>query len=79
MRLHAFDDLVLQVKTRLLEKGPATLETLALELGAPPVNVIFALEMLSEGKEKCVQRVPCNMWAATSEYQKKKGPSSDRG
>jgi hypothetical protein len=45
--LQAFDDLLARIKERLCENGPATSEILALELGAPKVNVTFALEVLS--------------------------------
>jgi hypothetical protein len=67
---HAFDDLLARIKTRLLEKGPASAEILASELGAPRVNVTFGLEVLSEGKEQCVERAN-GMWDLTSEYRKK--------
>jgi hypothetical protein len=47
----AFDELLARIKTRLRDKGPASSETLAAELGAPRVNVTFALEVLCEGKK----------------------------
>ena len=76
MRFQAFDDLLNKIKTRLEERGPATAEALAGELGAPLVNVTFALEVLSEGKEKCVERFGKDMWDLTSEYRKKKPPTN---
>ena len=66
----AFDELVERVKTRLRDRGPATCETLATELGAPRVNVLFALEVLCEGKEKCIVRLQRNEWALITESRK---------
>jgi hypothetical protein len=70
--LDAFDDLLARIKKRLCENGPATSEILALELGAPQVNVTFALEVLSEGKERCVERLPGKEWTLTRAYMKRK-------
>jgi hypothetical protein len=68
--LQAFDDLLARIKKRLCEKGPATSDVLALELGAPKVNVTFALEVLSEGKERCVERLSGKEWSLTRAYMK---------
>ena len=71
MRFETFDQLLTEIKTRLAEKGPASAETLAAELDAPRVNVTFALEVLSEGKEKAVKRISADKWDLTWEYRRK--------
>lgn len=68
--LQAFDELVARIKARLRDGGAATCETLATELGAPRVNVIFALEVLCEGREKCIVRLQGNEWALITGYPK---------
>jgi hypothetical protein len=45
---------------------------LTLELDVPQVNVTFALEVLSEGKEKCVERLAGKEWTLTRAYMKQK-------
>jgi hypothetical protein len=70
--LHAFDDLLDRIKKRLHEKGPASTEMLTLELDVPQVNVTFALEVLSEGREKCVERLAGKEWTLTRAYMKQK-------
>lgn len=72
MRVQAFDQLLTQIKARLEEKGPASVETLSSELDSPQINVTFALVMLSEGKEKAVKRVSADLWDLTWEYRRKK-------
>lgn len=72
MRVQAFDQLLTQIKARLEEKGPASVETLSSELDSPLINVTFALVMLSEGKEKAVKRVSADLWDLTWEYRRKK-------
>ena len=67
----AFDELLARIKRRLHEKGPASSEALASELGAPRVNVTFGLEVLSEGKEKSVERCSGGMWTLTAEYRRR--------
>jgi hypothetical protein len=71
--LHAFDELLLQIKKRLQDKGPASAETLELELQAPRVNVTFALEVLFEGKDKCVERIHRTQWTLTRAYMNQWG------
>jgi hypothetical protein len=69
----AFDELLARIKKRLHEKGPASSEVLASELGAPRVNVTFGLEVLSEGKEKSVERCSGDMWTLSAENRRRNG------
>lgn len=70
--LQSFDDVLARIKKRLREKGPATSELLTAELGVPQINVTFALEVLSEGTEKCVERLAGKEWTLTRAYMKQK-------
>lgn len=57
-----FDALKIRVLARLTAKGPATVQTLASELGAPGGNVHFALEQMSNSDS--VVRLPFGLWGA---------------
>ena len=65
-----FELLKRQISTRLHKKGPATSETIALELGAPHQKVRFALEELRHEGKRLVTLLPFGLWDVIDQTEK---------
>lgn len=71
-RASDFVDLQRKITTRLQDKGPANIETLATELNVPQPKVWFALQKLHESGTPLIESRPDGTWDLVGIYRIKK-------